>query len=249
MGRAGARRQIWKFCAHRRHDEWVTYWEWRTDVVGMVLWGRVVASGAERSRILPDGCLDVIWDGDRLFVAGPDSTARWHHSCAGTRFTAVRFHGGIGPAVVGVPADKLVDQAPDLEDLLPWRSARLLAERVAAAPADALQQWVAKRLSSESVDPLGPQLLTMATAGMSVTAMAEQTGINVRQVHRRCLVNFGYGPRRLVRVLRMQRALNAARAGVPLADVAASCGYADQAHLCRETRDLADASPRELIVG
>lgn len=89
----------------------------------------------------------------------------------------------------------------------------------------------------------------MATAGMSVAAMAEQAGINVRQVHRRCLVHFGYGPRRLARVLRMQRALDAARTGVPLAEVAASCGYADQAHLCRETRELADATPQELIVG
>jgi AraC-like DNA-binding protein len=50
---------------------------------------------------------------------------------------------------------------------------------------------------------------------------------------------FGYGPKTLARVLRMRRALRLARGGVSLAEVAARCGYADQAHLAREVKDLA----------
>ena len=240
---------LWVKPGRQRDDGRVSYWERPTNMVGVVLWGRVVGPTAERTRILPDGCLDVIWDGHRLFVAGPDSTARWHRSCTRTGYTGVRFHGGTGPAVVGVPADKLVDQAPDLEELLPSRRAQSLAERVAVAPAEALQAWVAARLSFEAVDPLGFRLLDMAQAGASAAVMAQQTGISVRQLHRRCLANFGYGPRRLTRILRMQRALDAARTGLSLASVAAGYGYADQAHLCRETRELADATPRELIFG
>jgi len=26
-------------------------------------------------RVLPDGCVDVVWNGERLFVTGPDETA------------------------------------------------------------------------------------------------------------------------------------------------------------------------------
>ncbi|MBO1418112.1 helix-turn-helix domain-containing protein, partial [Streptomyces sp. FH025] len=47
------------------------------------------------------------------------------------------------------------------------------------------------------------------------------------------------GPKTLARILRLQRALGLARAGVPLADTAARTGYADQSHLAREVRELA----------
>ena len=57
----------------------------------------------------------------------------------------------------------------------------------------------------------------------------------------------GGGPRHLGRVLRLGRALERARAGVPLALVAATTGYADQAHLSRECRDLAGTSPTRLL--
>jgi AraC-like DNA-binding protein len=69
--------------------------------------------------------------------------------------------------------------------------------------------------------------------------MADDLGLSERQLHRRCLVAFGYGPKTVQRVLRFQAALRDARAGRRLADVAADAGYADQAHMSREVRDLA----------
>ncbi|MFD4428948.1 helix-turn-helix domain-containing protein [Nocardia sp. NPDC058497] len=57
---------------------------------------------------------------------------------------------------------------------------------------------------------------------------------------------FGYGPKMLARILRFQRALAAVRAGVPAAETAAVTGFADQAHLSREFRDLAGCSVRTL---
>jgi AraC-like DNA-binding protein len=52
-------------------------------------------------------------------------------------------------------------------------------------------------------------------------------------------VAFGYGAKTLARILRMSRALDLARQGVPPAVVAADTGYADQSHLSREVRALA----------
>ncbi|MYW10647.1 helix-turn-helix domain-containing protein, partial [Streptomyces sp. SID2563] len=60
-----------------------------------------------------------------------------------------------------------------------------------------------------------------------------------RQLHRRALTAFGYGPKTLARVLRLQRALALVRAGLPYADAALAAGCADQAHLARDMRDLA----------
>lgn len=63
-------------------------------------------------------------------------------------------------------------------------------------------------------------------------------GLSERQLHRRSLAAFGYGPKTLARVLRFDRALALAQDGVPLAETAALAGYADQPHLAREVKAL-----------
>jgi AraC-like DNA-binding protein len=57
----------------------------------------------------------------------------------------------------------------------------------------------------------------------------------------------GYGPKLLQRVLRFQAFLAACGDAAPgLAELAVEAGYADQAHLGRETRALAGLTPTEL---
>ncbi len=213
----------------------------------MVLWERTVVRAPVRTRILPDGCLDLIWDGTELVVAGPDSAARWHDSPAGAVYTGLRFHRGTGPAALRIPASEVADKFPRLRDVWPAAAARALTERVAGDPAAALAAWAAEAAAGRQPDPIGPPVHAMARRGTPVTQMADRLGLSERQLRRRCLPVFGYGPRRLARILRMTRALDQARSGLPLADVAASCGYADQAHLCRELLALGGATPTSLV--
>uniref|UniRef100_UPI001C84EF4B helix-turn-helix domain-containing protein n=1 Tax=Streptomyces beigongshangae TaxID=2841597 RepID=UPI001C84EF4B len=81
-------------------------------------------------------------------------------------------------------------------------------------------------------------VVTALAAGRTVASTADAVGWSERQLHRRALAAFGYGPKTLARVLRLQRALSLARAGTPAAKTAAATGYADQAHLTREVRAL-----------
>lgn len=217
-------------------------------MVGAVLWERS-CGGPERTAIMPDGCMDLLWDGSRLFVAGPDTAARWHVSPAGATYAAVRFSGGLGPALLGVPADELRDRATNLDELWPAHQVRALTERVQADPSMALAAWVVERSARCDPDPFGLRVLAMARAGATVAEMGDRLGITARQLHRRCLRLFGYGPKRLVRVMRFGRALEAIRRGVPLADASLDCGYADQAHLSREVRSLAGTTPTGLVAG
>jgi AraC-like DNA-binding protein len=239
----------------------VTYREYPTVVPEVVLWRSAVGAAPKPKLILPDGCLDLIWDGRQLTVAGPDTIARWHQAAAGASTTALRFYGGIGPGLLGVPADELRDRTVDFEDLFGSAEARTMVEQVAADPVGRLTAWLDDRLGrTEWVegttpsrpdalgpDALGPRVFTLASAGLSVDAMADRVGLSVRQLHRRCQPLFGYGPRHLARVLRLMRAVDRAGAGRPLAQVAADCGYCDQAHLSREVRALAGTTPTRLL--
>lgn len=125
--------------------------------------------------------------------------------------------------------------------------ARELTERVAADPVAGLQSWAREHAAARPVDPLGLILWALADSGTPVSAMADQLGLGTRQLHRRCLALFGYGPRRLSRVLRLARALRHAQTGLPLGQAAHTCGYADQAHLSREARELAGTTPGVLV--
>ena len=97
-------------------------------------WSVRGGTGPTRSRILPDGAMDLLWDGAALRVAGPDATARWHEDPGGTAWTALRFTGGAGPAVLGVPADALTGQTVPLDALLPGPEVRRLAAQLSGAP-------------------------------------------------------------------------------------------------------------------
>lgn len=229
-----------------RHDQRVTYAERATSVEGVTLWRWSAGSAPEPGLILPDGCLDLLWDGARLFVAGPDTTARWHEGKPDASLLALRFSSGTGPEFLGIPADELRDRTVSLDDLWPAGDSRRLADQIASDPAE-LGRWLVQRAASRPVDPIGVPVFAMASAGVPVAVMADRLGISPRQLHRRCLPVFGYGPLRLARVLRMGRALDHARAGMPLAQVAAVCRYADQAHLSREVRALVSTTPTTLL--
>lgn len=204
-------------------------------VPGAVLWTR--ADAGEPVRVLPDGCVDLIWADGRLVVAGPDTRAHLVPAVPGARYTGLRFAPGAGPAVLGVPAHELRDLRVPLEDLWPGRRVRLVAQRVAeaGAPGRALEEAV----GTAPVDPWATAVVASARRGEPVSALAARLGVGERQLHRRALRSFGYGPKTLARVLRMGRAVGLARDGVAFAEVAAECGYADQAHLAREVRGLA----------
>ena len=90
-------------------------------------------------------------------------------------------------------------------------------------------------------------LAAAARAGRPVGPTADALGLSARQLQRRCRISFGYGPKMLVRILRLQRALALAWRGHAFADVSATAGYADQAHLSREVKALAGVPLSELM--
>jgi AraC-like DNA-binding protein len=223
------------------------YQERPSRVAGAVLWWRTRTT-SEPLRVLPDGCIDVLWSDEGLSVAGPDTTAQVMVGAAGKRYTGVRFAPGTGPLFAGVPAHELRDRRVALADLWPAARVRRLTGRIAGAPDPraALEELAGAGLARAEPDPLIGGIVAELRSGASVAATAGSVGLNERGLHRRCLAAFGYGPKTLARILRMNRALDLARAGTPFATVAVTAGYADQAHLAREVRALAGVPLGEL---
>ncbi|CAM5513459.1 HTH araC/xylS-type domain-containing protein OS=Streptomyces aurantiogriseus OX=66870 GN=GCM10010251_48300 PE=4 SV=1 [Streptomyces aurantiogriseus] len=221
------------------------YEERPSRLAGAVVWTNTPA-GAGVHPVLPDGCMDLLWNQGRLLVAGPDTHA-YVPDAPPASWAGLRFYPGTAPALLGVPAHELRDQRVELADLWPAAEVRRLRARVEAAahPATALEELALERAAPP--DPELRHLVTALAAGHPVAATADELGIGARQLHRRSLTAFGYGPKTLARILRLQRALALARTGLPYADTATRAGYADQAHLARDVRELSGTTLTDLL--
>jgi AraC-like DNA-binding protein len=224
---------------------------------GAIVWSRTVPTNRSLAPVLPDGCVDLLWADGELMIAGPDTAAYISAAPAGAVFAGVRFAPGTGPAIIGVPADEIRDRRVPLDAIVAPRTHRQAMDTVAPAahsrvgrPAlEAALEGVAAEWfrRAPSPDPITAGIVAELRIGASVAATADAVGIGVRALHRRCLPAFGYGPKTLAKIFRLNRALDLARGGTPLATVAASAGYADQAHLSREVKALAGAPLRSLL--
>jgi AraC-like DNA-binding protein len=219
------------------------------------VWSQSVPRDAEThiQRVVPDACIDLIWSdwaGD-VHVAGPDTGPFLAGIPPGGRLIGVRFRPGLAAGVLDVPADALTDGRVPLREV--WGDAAdALAETLAAAagddPAAILAGAVAAhRRAAEPAGAAAPALVSALKDDGSVRGAAGRLGLSERQLRRRSLAAFGYGPKTLQRILRFQRALALARDGTAPADVAYATGYADQAHLAHEVRELAGVPLTELL--
>lgn len=225
------------------------YRERPSSIGGAMLWTREGAADTDLP-VLPDGSMDLLWMDGRLSVAGPDTRAYRPPSGFTHRITGIRFFPGTAPALLGVPAHELRDARVDLADLWSPADLRHATDLIARDPdpsvgLEAIARWRAAQ--SDPAEPMLRFIVTSLRSGLSVSATAGELGTGPRRLHRISLHAFGYGPKTLGRVLRMQRALALARQGTGLAEVSAITGYADQAHLTRDIRELTGMSPMGLL--
>jgi AraC-like DNA-binding protein len=217
------------------------------------LWARRAPAGAAEDvhRVLPDGCIDLIWsDGAGLLAVGPNTTAFLARMAPGEGAVGVRFRPGGAPALLGVAADALLDlRAPAAEVWGP--DAERLEDALAGAgrPQERgglLLDWLARRTArASSPDPL----VAAAVAGLRghepIAVLAGRLGVGQRHLRRRFTAEVGYGPKRFARVVRLQLALAIAGSGGTRgwSEVAFAAGYADQSHLVNDCRALAGVPP------
>ncbi|WP_193046496.1 helix-turn-helix domain-containing protein [Mycolicibacterium baixiangningiae] len=199
--------------------------------------------GPRRSRILPDGCMDLIDMDGVVLVAGPDTEAfDSEQHCEVVR--GIRFRPGVLPRLLGVPAAEVRNHRVALRDLRPDATGDTALEAttglLAGAPSREAAPWPLAQLH---------EVTARLAGGAEVGALADELGWSARTVQRQCTAAYGYGPSMVRRVLRFRRAVGMVRAGTAVADAAARAGYADQPHLYRDVREFAGVPLGQLCSG
>jgi AraC-like DNA-binding protein len=231
-------------------------------------WVAQTGAGAAPSPIVPDACSDVVIVGEAApHVAGPATTTQHVRIPAGTPVVGIRFRPGAARAAFGCDANELRDSDPELAAVC-GSAARALADSLnrardandpASALRAALESWTRTRIAERidrDADALRAARRLVIDRSATVRDVARDFGWSERRLHREITATCGYGPKTLQRILRLQRALRASRAGVAtrppslaptLSRLAFDAGYADQAHMTREFRDLTGFTPRQLL--
>lgn len=209
------------------------------------------------TAVLPDGCVDVVWVNGELVVAGPATTAVPVPASVGEQPFGVRLRTGAVEGVLGVPADVLRDVDVPLADVHGSRAGARVQGRVARARRSGTRaglRVLVEQLAGSAVAGQ-PDLLVreaarrLAVPGVLLPQVARDLDVSERQLRRRFARSVGYGPRMLGRVHRLQRVLtrHEQAPNMPLAELAAAAGYADQSHMSREVRQLSGTTPRQLL--
>ena len=208
--------------------------------------------------IVPDGCIDLEWIDGTLRIAGPDRAPKIERLAAGATVVGFRFRPAVAGAWLGLPASEAVKRRIPLEEVWGPEARRMaerageardigalvrvieiaLARRAPSAPSRRLDMHAAFELLSSGA-PSGKSLIRW---------LAGELALSERTLRRRFETAFGYGPKTLDRILRFQRFLRLLRGSRngSAASLALEAGYADQAHLGRESRRLAAATPRQI---
>ncbi|HZD05064.1 MAG TPA: helix-turn-helix transcriptional regulator [Longimicrobiales bacterium] len=205
-------------------------------------------------RVLPDGCMDVIFDlgSFRADVIGTMTRPLGVRQEGTVDLVGVRFRPGAAPSAVGIPADACVDSSLDLGET--WQDeAPTLLDRLGSTADLAERLEVLDRVLEIRFDRTPPDGLVLAAARSlgrdpppSVAELSDALGVGRRTLERRFRAGVGLSPWQLARVDRFRRAVALLpRRSLGLSRVALAAGYHDQPHMNRDFRELAGVTPAE----
>ncbi|RAZ84653.1 AraC family transcriptional regulator [Mesorhizobium hawassense] len=208
--------------------------------------------------ITPDATIDLQWIDGRFRVAGPDKEPQIETPAAGAVIIGFRFQPGAAAGWLGVPVSEIVGGRLGLDELWGTRC-RELSDRVGRRSGLAklvlhLEETIgAHSEGRDGADPLMGRAFDVIDEGLPpetplVPFLQRHLHMSERTLRRRFDDAFGYGPKTLDRILRFHRfrRLQRLQGEASTALLAIEAGYADQAHLIRESRRLTGVTPSAL---
>ncbi len=157
----------------------------------------------------------------------------------------------------GTPMHRLSHTTTELGEVLGAEGERLVV-RLYEAPTwadrfDLLDGYIARRIGASRKAPEGLvwalEQLQNTDGRTPIARLASELGWSRKRLLKRFREHVGIPAKTVARVLRFDHALKRLEQSeaISLAALAADCGYADQAHMSREFRDLSGWPPSELV--
>lgn len=232
-----------------------------------------VTKNPVKQRILPDGCMEMIFhyadlyqqyfeDGSsiiqpRSFVFGQITTYIEIAPTGITGLIAARFlPDGLGP-FLEMPVSSLANKATAINDVF-GEKGKLLEENVIAATDNRERiKLIESFLLSRLVDPQTINTITkdcidiifQSQGQLDVLELADKLKINRRNMERKFVAAIGMSPKQLSRVVRLQATLKMLdqKNFSSLTSLAYENGYYDQAHFIKDFKEFTGISPKSFF--
>jgi AraC-like DNA-binding protein len=226
-------------------------------------------STASAERILPDGCVELIFNLAEAFkrhhsnreleiqpqtlVAGQMRRYAMIAPTGRVKLFGVRFHPGGAYPFFQFPLSELTDQIIGFDGV--WnRAGKELADRIQSARSvreriGIIETTLLARLEQcHSADRLVDAVVKtiIAREGLvSVDRLRRNLGVSERQLERKFQKMVGITPKFLCRTLRFQKIFKAVAGNqaVNWGFIASECGYYDQAHFIRDFKEFSGQNP------
>jgi AraC-like DNA-binding protein len=230
-------------------------------------------NNAPRERILPDGCVELVfhfhqpfWSHSangqaslqpRSFVVGQMKRFLEIEPAGRIGFIAVRFFARGAYLFFDRPMSEMVAGVIGL-DLLWKERATEWSERVVLAAGMSnrialIERFLLNLLQEngrrDSAVERSIQLIKVASGELNIAQLASQVGMSGRHLARRFHEVIGLSPKEFARLVRFLRAVRYLKQGRcrTLTETAVSCGYFDQAHFNHDFREFAGMAPGEFF--
>jgi AraC-like DNA-binding protein len=220
-------------------------------------------------RILPDGCVELIFNLADAFkrhhangaleiqpqtlIAGQMRRYAMIEPAGRVKLFGVRFHPGGAYPFLQFPLSELTDQiigfdsvwnrgGKELADRI--QSARSVRERIGITEMTLLARLEQRRSVDRRVDAVVKTIV--AREGLvSLERLRRNLGISERQLERKFQTTVGITPKFLCRTLRFQKVFKAVERHqtVNWGFIASECGYYDQAHFIHDFREFSGQNP------
>jgi transcriptional regulator GlxA family with amidase domain len=187
-------------------------------------------------------------------VTGIQRKARRMRTSAGGAIVLARFRPGGASQFFDRPMHELFGETVALEDLVPRSDVARAHEQIVLATSDAervraLEALLLSRMRPKTPDPIVAAAVRAITESrsLSIRALARSLAISQDPLEKRFRRVVGASPKQLVSLLRLRRAIDAYRPGVPLIEIALTAGYYDQSHFNRAFRAATGQAPKRFL--